>query len=132
MTKAWVALAVTLCAAAPTTIEAQVFLASEPSPRFLIGPLFVVANVSPGLGPVTVNLSWSLTARPGQGSADIAQDLYLLWPAEFAEPTAPAPADPEAVRASEGAAFPGATAGRLSLRPPDGLKLATPRSGAPA
>src|SRR5438132_6639917 len=45
-----------------------------------ICPLFVVANVSPGLGPVTVNLSWSLTARPTRRPVDIQQDLYLLWP----------------------------------------------------
>ena len=125
MTKAWVALAVTLCAAAPTTIEAQVFLASEPSPRFLIGPLFVVANVSPGLGPVTVNLSWSLTARPGQGSADIAQDLYLLWPAEIAERTAPGPADPELVRDIEGRGFAVASSGRLMLRTRDRMQVGT-------
>ena len=131
MTKAWVALAVTLCAAAPTTIEAQVFLASEPSPRFLIGPLFVVANVSPGLGPVTVNLSWSLTARPGQGSADIAQDLYLLWPAEIAERTAPGPADPELVRDIEGRGFAVASSGRLMLRTRDRMQVGTAALGDP-
>src|SRR2546427_4507570 len=131
MTKAWVALAVTLCAAAPTTIEAQVFLASEPSPRFLIGPLFVVANVSPGLGPVTVNLSWSLTARPGQGSADIAQDLYLLWPAEIAERTAPGPADPEVVRDIEGRGFAVASSGRLMLRTRDRMQVGTAALGDP-
>ena len=131
MTKAWVALAVTLCAAAPATIEAQVFLASVPSPRFLIGPLFVVANVSPGLGPVTVNLSWSLTARPGQGSADIAQDLYLLWPAEIAERTAPGPADPEVVRDIEGRGFAVASSGRLMLRTRDRMQVGTAALGDP-
>ena len=131
MTKAWVALAVTLCAAAPATIEAQVFLASVPSPRFLIGPLFVVANVSPGLGPVTVNLSWSLTARPGQGSADIAQDLYLLWPAEIAERTAPGPADPELVRDIEGRGFAVASSGRLMLRTRDRMQVGTAALGDP-
>src|SRR5206468_3300266 len=131
MTKAWVALAVTLCAAAPATIEAQVFLASVPSPRFLIGPLFVVANVSPGLGPVTVNLSWSLTARPGQGSADIAQDLYLLWPAEIAERTAPGPADPELVRDIEGRGFAVASSGRLMLRTRDRMQVDTAALGDP-
>src|SRR5436309_12847199 len=119
MTKAWVALAVTLCAAAPTTIEAQVFLASEPSPRFLIGPLFVVANVSPGLGPVTVNLSWSLTLKPGQRGADINQDLYLLWPAEVAESTAPGPAEPQLTREVEGRGFAVTGSGRLPLRSRD-------------
>ena len=107
------------------------FLASEPSPRFLIGPLFVVANVSPGLGPVTVNLSWSLTARPGQGSADIAQDLYLLWPAEIAERTAPGPADPELVRDIEGRGFAVASSGRLMLRTRDRMQVGTAALGDP-
>jgi hypothetical protein len=131
MIKAWVALAVALCAAAPTTIEAQVFLASESNPRFLIGPLFVVANVSPGLGPVTVNLSWSLTARPGRGSADFAQDLYLLWPAEIADSTAPGPADPELGRDIEGRGFAVASSGRLMLRTRDRMQVGTAALGDP-
>src|SRR2546428_520287 len=92
MIKSCVALAVFLCSATPAVTHGQVFLASRPHPDFLVGPLFVVANVSPGLGPVTVNLSWSLTTRPTRRPVDIQQDLYLLWPAEVAESTAPGPA----------------------------------------
>ena len=87
MIKSCVALAALLCAAMPAVAHGQVFLASRPHPEFLVGPLFVVANVSPGLGPVTVNLSWSLTARPTRRPVDIQQDLYLLWPAEVAAST---------------------------------------------
>ena len=85
MIKSCVAAAALLCAATPAVSHGQVFLASRPHPEFLVGPLFAVANVSPGLGPVTVNLSWGLTTRPGHPVADIQQDLYLLWPAEVAE-----------------------------------------------
>ena len=94
MIKSCVALAVLLSAAMPAVTHGQVFLASRPNPEFLVGPLFVVANVSPGLGPVTVNLSWSLTTKPTRRPVDIQQDLYLLWPAEVAESTAPGPAEP--------------------------------------
>src|SRR5882672_10933136 len=131
MIKPWVALAVALCAAAPTPSHAQVFLASEPNPRFMIGPLFVVANVSPGPGPVTVNLSWSLTTRPGRQPADINQDLYLLWPAEIAEATAPGPADPELVQDLEGRGFTVASSGRLLLRSRDRMQVGTAALGDP-
>jgi len=131
MIKPWVALAVALCAAAPTVTDAQVFLASEPNPRFLIGPLFVAASVSPGLGPVMVNVSWSLTSRPGRQPAPVDQDLYLLWPAEIAEPTLPGAADPEVVREIEGRGFVVAGSGRLMLRTRDRMQVGTAALGEP-
>ena len=129
MIKSWMALAAVLCAAAPAVSDGQVFLASEPNPRFLIGPLFVVANVSPGLGPVTVNLSWSLTTKPGSRPVEMGQNLYLLWPAEIAEPTAPGPADPQLVREVEGRGFAAAASGRLMLRTRDRMQVGTPALG---
>ena len=86
-----------LCAAVrfasvPGIGHAQVFLASQVHPQFAIGPLFVVAGVRPDLGPVAITISWSLAAPPGR-AADIAQDLFLLWPDELVESTAPGPAD---------------------------------------
>src|SRR5882672_12115151 len=131
MIKPWVALAVALCAAAPTMTDAQVFLASEPNPRFLIGPLFVAASVSPGLGPVMVNVSWSLTSRPGRQPAPVDQNLYLLWPAEIAEPTLPGAADPEVVREIEGRGFVVAGSGRLMLRTRDRMQVGTAALGEP-
>src|SRR5437899_7027966 len=132
MIKSGVALAVLLCAATPAVTHGQVFLASRPHPEFLVGPLFVVANVSPGLGPVTVNLSWSLTTtRPTRRPADIQQDLYLLWPAEVAESTAPGPAAPALVREVESRGFIVAGSGRLTLRRRDRMQLGTAALGEP-
>ncbi|MEX2145377.1 MAG: hypothetical protein WED01_00015, partial [Candidatus Rokuibacteriota bacterium] len=58
---------------------AQVFLASEPHPYFTIGPLSVRGTVTPALGPMPVDIVFSVVVPPGR-SADIAQDIYLLWP----------------------------------------------------
>src|SRR2546422_1172511 len=131
MIKPWVALAVVLCAAAPAVSEGQVFLASEPNPDFMIGPLFVAANVSPGLGPVTVNLSWSLTTKSGRRALDVGQDLYLLWPGEIAQDTAPGPADPAVVREIERRGFAVAGSGRLMLRTRDRMQVGTAALGDP-
>jgi len=131
MMKSCVALAVLLCSAMPAVTHGQVFLASRPHPEFLVGPLFVVANVSPGLGPVTVNLSWSLTTKPTRRPVDIQQDLYLLWPAEVAESTAPGPAAPALLREVEGHGLIVAGSGRLTLRRRDRMQLGTAALGDP-
>jgi len=131
MIKSCVAVAAFLCAAAPTAAHGQVFLASQPHPEFLIGPLFVVANVSPGLAPVTVNLSFSLTVKPGVRKTDINQDLYLLWPAEVAESTAPGSAEPRLIREVEGRGFSVTGSGRLLLRSRDRLQVGTTAIGEP-
>src|SRR5258705_3478084 len=131
MIKSCVAIAAFLCAAAPTAGHGQVFLASKPHPEFLVGPLFVVANVSPGPGPVTVNLSWSLTTGPAPRKVDIAQDLYLLWPAETAESTAPGPAEPQLVREVEVRGLDVVGSGRLVLRRRDRMQLGTAALGEP-
>jgi hypothetical protein len=73
--------------------DAQVFLASKPHPEFSVGPVFVIANVKPDLS-VSVNLSFSLTPRPAARPDALEQDVYLLWPAEVVEPTAPGAVDP--------------------------------------
>src|SRR5713101_2004845 len=80
-----------LTGALPSAASAQIFLASKPHPDFAVGPLFVIANVSPDLS-VTVNISFSLTLRPGAAHVAMEQDLFLLWPAEVAEPTVAGPA----------------------------------------
>ena len=67
-----------LAAAVPGTTAAQVFLAATPRPSFTIGPVFVRAAVDPRLGPVTLDVHWSLVSPPG--AVPDGQDLYLLWP----------------------------------------------------
>jgi hypothetical protein len=131
MIKSCVAMAAFLWAAAPTAGYGQVFLASRPHPEFLIGPLFVVAQVSPGLAPVTVNLSFSLTVKPGVRKADINQALYLLWPAEVSEGTAPGQPDPQLTREVETRGFAVAGSGRLLMRSRDRMQVGTVALGEP-
>ncbi len=129
--RAATALVLVLLAGAPVAGQAQVFLASVPHPEFAIGPLFVVANVSPDAGVVTVNLSWSLTMPPRRRAADIRQDFHLLWPAEVAESTAPGPADPALARHLEARGYTVVASGRLLLRSRDRMLLGTGILGEP-
>ncbi len=109
----------------PAAASAQIFLASTPHPEFAIGPLFIVAIIRPDLGPITVSVSWSIV-RPPKSPPDVGQqDLYLLWPAEVAAPTAAGPADPELPRYLEARGFTVLAQGRLVLRKRDRAKLGT-------
>jgi hypothetical protein len=133
MIKSCTAIAALLCAAMalPAPGHGQVFLASQPHPDFTIGPLFVVANVTPGQPTVVVNLSWSLTTGPVTSKTDIAQDLFLLWPAEITEATAPGAAEPQLVREVERRGLQVVSSGRLVLRSRDRLQLGTAALGEP-
>jgi len=117
--------AILLLAATPATGHAQVFLASQPHPDFAIGPLFVVATIRPDLGPVNVSISFSLTMPPGQHSADIKQDLFLLWPYEVSDATMPGSADPALIREVERRGFVVTGSGRLSLGSRERMQLGT-------
>ena len=75
-------LAVLAALLGPAPAGAQLFVASRPQPPFAIGPLMVRATVSEGTGPVPVVVSFSLQLPPNRTAADVAQDLYLLWPGE--------------------------------------------------
>jgi hypothetical protein len=70
-----------LLAAGP--VQAQLFLASRPEPPFTVGPLMVSATVREEAGPVPVVVTWSLVLPPDRQAADVAQDIYLLWPGEL-------------------------------------------------
>lgn len=102
--------ALLLLSAVPGRAHAQVFIASHPQPEFSIGPLFVSASVgeqnlvqSPS--SLTVSVSWSLTLAPHRRAADIAQDLYLLWPGEVVGTAGAAGADPPLLRQVEALGF---------------------------
>jgi hypothetical protein len=68
---------------APATAAAQVFLATQEHPEFKIGPVFIRASVDPSLGPVTVEVLWTIAVPPTRSALGLEQDLYLLWPAEI-------------------------------------------------
>src|SRR5215472_5983311 len=92
------ALPVTVAAIAfaivPAPALGQVFLATMPHPPFSIGPLFVLATVTPDLGPVTVRVSFGLRLPPKTTLEDVRQDLYILWPNEVTDSSMPGAADP--------------------------------------
>jgi hypothetical protein len=69
-------------ASTPSLACAQVFLATRPNPEFKIGPVFIRASVEPSLGPVTVDVLWTIAVPPTRSALGLEQDLYLLWPAE--------------------------------------------------
>jgi hypothetical protein len=116
-----------LIGALPSPSSAQIFLASKPHPDFAVGPLFVIANVRPDL-TTTVNLSFSLTPPRGATRATMAQDLFLLWPAEIAESTAPGPADPALARDIHDGLV-ALRGGRLALRSRDRSLIGTGQLG---
>ena len=121
--------ALALTGALPSPASAQIFLASRPHPDFAIGPMFLIANVRPDLA-VTINLSFSLTVRPGVSREAMEQDLFLLWPADVSESTAPGPADPALAR-SLNENFTVLTSGRLLLRSRDRILVGTGQLGEP-
>jgi hypothetical protein len=68
----------------PATAGAQIFLASRPGPQFEIGPLFVRATVTPELGAIPVDVTWSVAVPSGRTAANLEQDIYFLWPGGIA------------------------------------------------
>jgi hypothetical protein len=96
--------AVVVLALAPgaPAVHAQAFVASRPHPEFGIGPLLLSVTVGkddlrPAHRPITVTVSWSVVA-PSERTADLAQDLYLLWPGEVAGASGADGADPALLR----------------------------------
>jgi hypothetical protein len=86
--------AAVLALLAAVAADAQVFIAGRPHPAFTIGPLFVRADVSPELGPVTVDVLWGLVVPPTVTPSQLEQDLYLLWPTEVIPDTTAGAPDP--------------------------------------
>lgn len=111
--QAWVVAAVVL-SSAPGVAHGQLFIASRPDPDFTIGPLFVRASVRPELGPVTVDVLWSLVFPPKR-PAVAEQDLYLLWPTAVTGQPDAGRSDPELARYVEARGFAVIDEGRLAL-----------------
>src|SRR2546428_2652069 len=113
--KAWV-LAGLLLAATPGAARAQVFLATRPNPPFMVGPVYIRANVGPELGPVEVAVLWSLVLPATIAGTAIEQDLYLLWPGPVDGETAPGAPDPALAAYLTERGFTVVREGRLPLR----------------
>ena len=121
--RAW-GLAALLSVAAPAAAHAQLFVATRPAPAFAIGPLFVQAAVTPALGPIVVDVLFSVDVPPTRSATDVEQDLFLLWPAEVSESTAPGPVDPALARDITDS-FVVLSSGRLQLRSRDRTLVGT-------
>jgi len=94
----------------PAGAPAQVFIASKPHPEFWIAPLLITANVEPKdvsgtPGPLMLQVSFSIAPPPARDPAEIAQDIYLLWPGQLVGTDGADGADPALVRQVEGAGF---------------------------
>ena len=94
----------------PAAAPAQVFIASKPHPEFWIAPLLITANVEPKdvsgtPGPLMLQVSFSVAPPPARDPAEIAQDIYLLWPSQLVGTDGADGADPALVRQVEGAGF---------------------------
>src|SRR5713101_3217178 len=99
----------------PPLSSAQVFLASKPEPEFSVGSLFIAASITKSLGPTPIDVQWSLVLPAKRSAADIAQDLYLLWPEAVTSPTPEDRPDPalEGMIAGDGISI--VRSGRLPL-----------------
>lgn len=113
--RAW-ALAALLLAAAPGAAHAQFFLASHPDPPFAIGPLFVRASVTPALGPVVVDILFSVDVPAAHSTAGAEQDLFLVWPSAVIGDPAVGPPDAALEEDLTGRGFTVVDSGRLALR----------------
>ena len=112
--RAWV-LAGLLLAAPSGLAHAQLFVAERPHPAFTVGPLFVRARVGPDLGPVVIDVFWSLTVPTGRGATELEQSLYLLWPSAVVADAVAGRPDPALARYVEARGFTVIDEGRLSL-----------------
>ena len=104
----------------PHDLHAQAFIASRPHPEFGIGPLFVSVSVGkddvrPAHRPVTVTVTWNLALPEHPAAADLAQDLYLLWPGEVPGAAGDEQADPRLLAQLETLGFRSKESGRLRL-----------------
>jgi hypothetical protein len=111
-----VLLAVLLLGGLPAAGDAQVFLASRSHPDFTVGPLYVRAAVTPEMGPVTVDIFWSLVVPPNKSAADVVDgDLFLLWPSAVTPAPNLGPPDAQLVSYVEQRGFTVIEEGRLEL-----------------
>ena len=99
----------------PAFADAQIFFASRPEPPFAIGPLMIRAKVDEGVTTVTINVLWSVVIPTSVRPADVAQDLYLVWPGEMESDPSLGKPDPALARFAEERGFAVVGEGRLGL-----------------
>jgi hypothetical protein len=129
--RVWWLTALLLLLAAPRAVHAQIFFAEKPNPTFTLGPLFVRASVAPTLGPVPVDLMFSVVVPPTQSAAAVEQDLYLLWPGAALADRALGPTEPALEKDVEARGFTVIGGGRLALTLRDLYQVGERRTAQP-
>src|SRR5215831_9659367 len=99
---------------AAESASAQIFIASVADPAFAVGPLTIRATVTPSLGPVDVEVRWSLDVDTGK-SRGLEQDIFLLWPGEVTSPLGGGKSDKTLEKYVEARGFSVVGSGRLPL-----------------
>src|SRR5215468_5350140 len=94
--------------------SAQIFIASVADPTFAVGPLTIRATVTPSLGPVDMEVHWSLDVDAGK-SRGLEQDIFLLWPGEVTSPLGGGKSDKTLEKYVEARGFSVVGSGRLPL-----------------
>src|SRR5882672_11154013 len=104
-----------LLAGLPSISAAQVFLASRPHPPYTVGPLYVLASVSPEMSELPIDISWSLVLSTSAQASDAEGDLFLLWPSALIPVANLGPPDPALTRYVEERGFVSIEEGRAEL-----------------
>ena len=99
----------------PTMCGAQVFMASRPHPPVTIGPLYILASVSPDMTELPVDISFSLVLSAGASASDAGGDLFLLWPSALIPAANLGAPDPALARYVEDRDFVSIEEGRVEL-----------------
>ncbi len=101
-------------AARPPGASAQVFFATRPNPPFMVGPLFIRAQVGHRLDAVPVDVFFGLSLPPGRSAGD-PQDLFVLWPGSIVGAPSLGKRDPALARYVEARGFSVIDEGRVPL-----------------
>lgn len=125
-----VAIALLALGLVPAAARAQVFIASKPNPEFWIAPLSITVNiqrrdVEGDLGPLRVNVAFSVAPPPARDPSEFAQDLYLLWPGQLVGTDGADGADPVLVQKVESLGFKVLVHGRVPLSAQNRAQMGT-------
>jgi hypothetical protein len=103
-----------LIVATPAATPAQIFVGAASRPQFEIGPLFVRANVTPALGAITVDITWSVVVPGNRNLAGVEQDILLLWPSAVLGDAKLGPPEPELEKFVEARGLDAIDSGRIT------------------
>jgi len=95
---------------------AQFFFAERPHPELQVGPLIVRGSLGPALGPVAVEVLFSVVIPPTRSAAALAQDFFLVWPGAVTGAPGLGPPDPALAATVARLGFTALEEGRLAFR----------------